>query len=82
MTKETLWYIGGNTEHLGKQKRYITNTRELLRLLHEHKIHVFYHTNLVEWLGEDPLLAGEGRLKVLIDKGVVHSSNEGLYYLK
>lgn len=82
MLNETKWYPGGgNAEHLGKPKRYVTSARELLRLLHDHKIHVFYHTNLVEWVSEKPLVAGEGRLKTLIDKGIVHASNEGLYYL-
>jgi hypothetical protein len=79
MTKETQWYIGGNAEHLGKQKRYLTNTRELLRLLHDHKIHVFYHTNLVEWVSDKPLVGGEGRIKVQCDAKRVFADNSGLY---
>jgi hypothetical protein len=78
MPNETSHYYSGNPEHLGKPKRYLTNTRELLRLLHNHKIHVFYHTNLVEWLG-DASEGGHGRLKVLCDTKRVYANNTGLY---
>lgn len=79
--RENEWYPGGaNPDHHGKPKRYVANVRETLKLLHSGKIHVFSVDQRVEWL-TDATLAGEGRLKTLIDKGVVHASNEGLYYL-
>ncbi|HWO74375.1 MAG TPA: hypothetical protein VNM69_00500 [Bacillus sp. (in: firmicutes)] len=74
-------YYSGNPEHLGKPKRYIANPREMQRLLLDGKIHCFKWTFLCEWISDEPLLAGEGRLKTLMDSKKVYASNDGLYIL-
>jgi hypothetical protein len=78
--KHTEWYYSGNPDHADKQRVYVADTREMLKLLMLHKIHCFTIDQRVEWLG-DATIAGEPRLKLLCDKKQVYADNHGLYRL-
>jgi hypothetical protein len=74
-------YYSGIDEHKDKHRIYVCDNREMLRLLMDHKIHVFKWTQKVQWVSEKPLLAGEGRIKVIADSGKLFADGYGLYRL-
>jgi hypothetical protein len=80
MSKHSEHYYSGNPEHANKKRVYITNSREMLRLLMNHKIHVFKVDQRTEWLGAVTEF-GHGRLKTLCDAKKVYADGYGLYTL-
>jgi hypothetical protein len=81
MFNETDTYYSGNPEHHGKKRVYVANRRELLRMLHDHKVHCFSVDQRVEYLGE-PTVAGHFRLKLLADQKILYADNHGIYRLQ
>jgi hypothetical protein len=78
--KHTPWYFSGNIDHSDKKLVYVTDSREMLKLLMTHKIHVFTRNQQCEFLGE-ATEAGHARLKVIADSKKLYASNLGLYRL-
>lgn len=72
-------YQPGENDHLGRDKRYLTDAGTMQRLLLDKKIHVFYHSMLTEWVCDAPIRADEGRIKVLCDAKRVWADSNGLY---
>jgi hypothetical protein len=78
--KHTPWYFSGNLDHYDKKLVYVTDEREMLKLLMRGKIHVFTKDQRAEWLG-DATEAGHARIKIIADSKKLYASNHGLYRL-
>jgi hypothetical protein len=78
--KHTEWYYSGNPDHADKKRIYLTDSRTLLKMLMNGKLHCFTVDQRAEFLGE-PTEANEYRIKILCDKKQVYCDNMGLYRL-
>ena len=79
--RESKCYYSGNPEHSGLKRIYLTNARDLQRLLLNGDIHVFKWDFRCEWISDRPLRAGEFRIKLVVDSGKVYADNNGIYRL-